>query len=440
MVIECCSQERSYSTFYGLVGERFCKLNRVWSDCVEEAFSIYYTTIHRYETNRLRNIARFFGYLFASDAISWMVMECVKINEDDTTSSSRIFIKIMMQEMMESMGLKTLTERFKDPEVKHGCAGMFPMDIPKNTRFSINYFTSIGLGALTEEMREYLQVSWWLVVLSIERADDVSCIQNAPKLILEQRRAMLEAESSSSDSDSSDSDSSSDSSENSSGESSTDDIRRAPRRRSSRTPSRSRSRSRNRRRPSLRSISRSRTPPRRTAAESVARGGGGRPRSPPMNRRGNRSDVSHSRSPPPRHRERERSPPPSMRSRRDKDRDGDKDMDVDDRRRTSYHPRTPSPPRHVDDRNGRATYDHDRRRRPSPTRERDEPSSLVNKYETRAARDRSPPPHMMRGGRVHESGRRYDEKERSSGRQRSPPRHSNEKRDDVGRDHMYSRR
>jgi len=60
MIIECCSQERSYSTFYGLIGERFCKLNRVWTDSFEEAFNKYYTTIHRYETNRLRNIARFF--------------------------------------------------------------------------------------------------------------------------------------------------------------------------------------------------------------------------------------------------------------------------------------------------------------------------------------------------------------------------------------------
>ena len=158
MIIECCSQERSYSTFYGLVGERFSKLNRVWTDCFESAFGNYYTTIHRYETNRLRNIARFFGHLLGSDSISWMAFECVKINEDDTTSSSRIFVKILMQEMMESMGLKVLAERFKDPEVKRGCAGMFPMDVPKNTRFAINYFTSIGLGVITEEMREYLKV------------------------------------------------------------------------------------------------------------------------------------------------------------------------------------------------------------------------------------------------------------------------------------------
>src|SRR5258708_3622738 len=64
----------------------------------------------------------------------------------------------MMQEMMESMGLKRLAERFKDDQIKHATKDMFPMDNPKNTRFSINYFTSIGLGILTEEMREYLKV------------------------------------------------------------------------------------------------------------------------------------------------------------------------------------------------------------------------------------------------------------------------------------------
>lgn len=158
MIIECCSQERSYSTFYGLVGERFCKLNRVWNECFEQAFGNYYTTIHRYETNRLRNIARFFGHLLASDSISWAVMDAIKLTEDDTTSSSRIFIKILLNEMSEAMSLKTITERFKDPEVQRCCSGMFPMDNPKNTRFAINYFTSIGLGPVTEEMREYLKV------------------------------------------------------------------------------------------------------------------------------------------------------------------------------------------------------------------------------------------------------------------------------------------
>jgi pre-mRNA-splicing factor CWC22 len=104
MVIECCSQERSYSNFYGLVSERFCKLNRIWNESYERAFETYYETIHRYETNRLRNIARLFGHLLANDAVSWGVLQAIKMNKDDTTSSSRIFVK--MQEVIRKVLLK----------------------------------------------------------------------------------------------------------------------------------------------------------------------------------------------------------------------------------------------------------------------------------------------------------------------------------------------
>ncbi|KAJ9100927.1 pre-mRNA-splicing factor cwc22 [Naganishia adeliensis] len=181
MIVECCSQERSYSQFYGLIGERFCKIGRVWQENFQEAFSKYYDTIHRYETNKLRNIGRFFGHLLASDAISWAVLHIVHMNEEETTSSSRIFIKILMQEMMEEMGIKQLAQRFKDPDLQPALAGIFPKDNPKNTRFSINYFTSIGLGVITEDMRTWLQ--------------------NAPKLLMAQRQAALAAGSSDSEDD-----------------------------------------------------------------------------------------------------------------------------------------------------------------------------------------------------------------------------------------------
>ena len=93
------------------------------------------------------------------------------MNEDDTTSSSRIFVKIMMQEVTESMGLPNLKERFAGPEIKAQCTGMFPLDNPKNSRFSINYFTSIGLGALTEGMREHMKVSRAFSGMFYVRAD-----------------------------------------------------------------------------------------------------------------------------------------------------------------------------------------------------------------------------------------------------------------------------
>ncbi|KAG9053911.1 pre-mRNA-splicing factor cwc22 [Serendipita sp. 407] len=312
MVIECASQERTYSRYYGLIAERLCKLNRVWFDCFEQAFATYYDTIHRYETNRLRIIAKLFGHLLATDSISWTVLQVIKMNENDTTSASRIFVKIMLQEMNESMGIKTLAERFKDPEVRQNCNGLFPTDLPKNTRFSINFFTSINLGALTVEMREYLT--------------------NAQKLLMEQR---AQEESSSSDTDSDSSDDSSDS------DSDSDD------------QSQSRSRSRDR------------SPPRRRRSSSPRRTP---PSSRDSRRRGYKDSPSprrHRRSPSPRHRDR------SPRRYSDSD-DDDRRRSSPKRQHRRY---SPSPPRRGGgDRKYEKRYrndSRDSRRSESPPRRRD---------------------------------------------------------------------
>lgn len=55
------------------------------------------------------------------------------------------------------MGLEKFKEKLLDPDLKEYTQGLFPLDHPRNTRFSINFFTSIGLGAITEEMREHLK-------------------------------------------------------------------------------------------------------------------------------------------------------------------------------------------------------------------------------------------------------------------------------------------
>ncbi|RKF83656.1 Pre-mRNA-splicing factor cwc22 [Golovinomyces cichoracearum] len=156
MIIECCSQEKTFSKFYGLVGEQFAKINRLWTQLFETSFATYYETMHRYETNRLRNIARLFGHLLSSDSIGWHVLSIVHLNEEETTASSRIFIKILFEDLVEVMGMPKLQARLTDDVLRPYFEGIFPKDNPRNTRFSINYFTSIKMGPLTEEMREYL--------------------------------------------------------------------------------------------------------------------------------------------------------------------------------------------------------------------------------------------------------------------------------------------
>ena len=93
MIIECCSQERTYIKYYGLLAQRFCQVNRVYQDCFVDAFYKQYETIHRLETNKLRNVAKLFAHLLETDGLPWSVLGVIKITEDDTTSSSRIFIR-----------------------------------------------------------------------------------------------------------------------------------------------------------------------------------------------------------------------------------------------------------------------------------------------------------------------------------------------------------
>lgn len=157
MFLDCCAEQRTYEKFYGLLAQRFCNINKLYVGPFEEIFKDTYQTTHRLDTNRLRNVGKFFAHLMFTDAIGWDVLSCIRMNEEDTTSSSRIFVKILFQELVEYMGLGKLNAKLKTPELQEFFAGLFPKDNPKNTRFAINFFTSIGLGGLTDTLREHLK-------------------------------------------------------------------------------------------------------------------------------------------------------------------------------------------------------------------------------------------------------------------------------------------
>ncbi len=82
---------------------------------MQEIFINSYNTVHRLDTNRIRNVAKFFAHLLYVQAVSWNVLSVIKLNEDNTTSSGRVFIKILFQELCELMGLQKLRERILDP-------------------------------------------------------------------------------------------------------------------------------------------------------------------------------------------------------------------------------------------------------------------------------------------------------------------------------------
>uniref|UniRef100_S4RMW5 Pre-mRNA-splicing factor CWC22 homolog n=1 Tax=Petromyzon marinus TaxID=7757 RepID=S4RMW5_PETMA len=184
MILDCCAQQRTYEKFFGLLAGRFSLLKKEYMESYEALFREQYEAIHRLETNKLRNVAKLFAHLLFTDSIPWSVLESVVLSEDTTTSSSRIFVKILFQELCEYMGLPRLNTRLKDETLQPFFEGLFPRDNPRNTRFAINFFTSIGLGGLTDELRDHLKI--------------------APKLIMAQRQEVESDTSSSSSSSSSD--------------------------------------------------------------------------------------------------------------------------------------------------------------------------------------------------------------------------------------------
>lgn len=205
MIFECCTQERTYLRFFGLLAQRFCLLNsELYSPLFLDLFVKQYEQVHRLEVNKLRNAAKFFGHLLCADAISWSCLSSIRLTEEDTTASSRIFIKILFQDLAENIGNEPLQKKLNDESIQPFLQGVFPKDSVQNARFSINFFTSIGQGALTENLRDYLK--------------------NAPKLLLEKKYAELLAQANAAESsDDSDSDSSSSSSSSSSSDSSASD-------------------------------------------------------------------------------------------------------------------------------------------------------------------------------------------------------------------------
>jgi pre-mRNA-splicing factor CWC22 len=157
MILDACAQQRTYERFFGLLAQRFCELRKEYVEHFETIFKQQYETCHRLETVKLRNASRLLSHLLYTDSISWGVFECVHLNEDETTSSSRVFLKNLLLDLSEHVGIVKMKERFSDLSLQEFFQGLFPRDNPRHTRFSINYFTSIGLGALTDDLREHLK-------------------------------------------------------------------------------------------------------------------------------------------------------------------------------------------------------------------------------------------------------------------------------------------
>ena len=157
MIVRYGIQEHGAKQFLGGVAHKLCCIDSAYRDAFEVEWASQYATIHQLDTKKIYNIASLFAFILASQALPWTVFEFVRITAAETTSAARVFLKVVLQRLAEACGMKTLLERFNDPGMAQYFEGMFPTDSVDNMRYAINFYTAIGLGALSVQLREQEQ-------------------------------------------------------------------------------------------------------------------------------------------------------------------------------------------------------------------------------------------------------------------------------------------
>lgn len=152
MLADCCSMERTFSTYFALQAQRLCELRpAIYRPHFEALFVTHYSHAHRLEANKIRNLAKFFALLLSRDGISFDALSVIKLNATDTTAAGRIFLKLLFQSLCDNMGLERLEAALKQPELQPHIQGLLPTAPDADhadIRFSFTFFAAIGLASL----------------------------------------------------------------------------------------------------------------------------------------------------------------------------------------------------------------------------------------------------------------------------------------------------
>ncbi|KAG7195024.1 pre-mRNA-splicing factor cwc22 [Scheffersomyces spartinae] len=163
MIIRSCAQERDFTKYVGDIGDKLLGVDGKWRHIFRDKFDEFYANGDKFEASGIRNIGKFYGHLLSTDKLSVDdVFENVTLDEEHTDSAKRVMIKFIFQQMVTEIGISGVKDRFiHDIEVKEQIRGILPVvnvdwRDADQIRFLINFFTAIGLGQLTDEMRHML--------------------------------------------------------------------------------------------------------------------------------------------------------------------------------------------------------------------------------------------------------------------------------------------
>ncbi|CAF3195421.1 unnamed protein product [Rotaria socialis] len=158
MIVDICAQQPAYECFFGLLGERICLLEDKYVYWFRWSFQHQYgqyAIAHHMENVKLSNVAKFFAHLLVTESISWNAFASIYLSNKNAISS-HVYLKHLFLELFEFFGFTKLKNHLTDPTLTDYFKGLFQHNNPEDARFCINFFTSIGLGRITDELREFI--------------------------------------------------------------------------------------------------------------------------------------------------------------------------------------------------------------------------------------------------------------------------------------------
>ena len=157
MIVDCCAEEKSYSSFYGNLARKLCEAEPRLPPLFFKEFVERYADSIDSDTQKSRRVASLFANLFASDSIDWLALSCVKLSESETTAASRIFLKVLFQEIAKSLGVENLRDRLFEEANSDAVAGIFGQEAEEDLIFAANFFAAIGLKEVARPLRDLLE-------------------------------------------------------------------------------------------------------------------------------------------------------------------------------------------------------------------------------------------------------------------------------------------
>ncbi|XP_011502160.1 PREDICTED: pre-mRNA-splicing factor CWC22 homolog [Ceratosolen solmsi marchali] len=155
--LDCCAQMKTYEKFFGIIAGKFCSSSNAFANAFGQIIIECYNTVELFDKNELKNISKLFAHLLLTDTISWEILSVLKLHEKELTSAKKNFIRILLRELSEHMGVTKLQEKFRKKINTPALQGLFPNNTTKNANYAILFFKSIGLRYLGDILKENMK-------------------------------------------------------------------------------------------------------------------------------------------------------------------------------------------------------------------------------------------------------------------------------------------